>query len=87
LNDTGIAHDGFRSDSFFRCHQPDLIYLPHPDYREMIQQIFGDPFFIGHYDVFSSTDLSSTMALALYRDSDYYRQMLQIVSDNTPRCI
>jgi hypothetical protein len=85
LNDTGIAHDGFRADSFFRSHQPDLIYLPHPDYREMIQQICGDPFFIGHYELFSSTELSTTMAMALYRDSEYYRQMLQVVSENTPR--
>ncbi|MCK4506133.1 MAG: hypothetical protein KAW14_10985 [Candidatus Aegiribacteria sp.] len=85
LNETMIAHNGFSPDSFFHRYQPDLIYMPHPDYREMIRQIYADPFFINHYEVFSSSDLSTTMALALNRDSEYYESMLQIVSDNIMR--
>lgn len=85
LNETMIAHNGFSPDIFFQRYQPDLIYMPHPDYREMIQQIYADPFFINHYEMFSSSDLSTTMALALNRDSEYYERMLQIISDNTRR--
>ncbi len=80
-----IAHNGFSTDSFFQSYQPDLIYMPHPDYREMSQQINADPYFKDHYELFSSSDLSTTMALALNKDSEYYERMLQIVSDNTPR--
>ena len=85
LNETMIAHNGFSPDSFFQRYQPDLIYMPHPDYREMIQQINADPFFINRYEVFPSSDLSATMALALNRKSEYYERMLQIVSDNIRR--
>ena len=85
LNETMIAHNGFSADSFFQSYQPDLIYMPHPDYREMSRQLNADPYFTGHYELFSSSDLSTTMALALNRDSEYYERMLQIVSDNTPR--
>lgn len=85
LNETMIAHNGFSPDSFFQRFQPDLIYMPHPDYREMIRQIYADSFFINHYEMFPSSDLSTTIALALNRDSKYYDRMLQIVSDNTRR--
>ncbi len=85
LNETTIAHNGFSADRFFQCYQPDLIYMPHPDYQEMSRQLNADPYFTGHYELFSSLDLSTTMALALNRDSEYYERMLQIVSDNIPR--
>ncbi len=82
LNETKIAHSGFSADSFFHYYQPDLIFMPHPDYQDMIQSINENSSFINHYEVYSGVDLSTTLALAIRKDSEYYQQMRQIVSEN-----
>lgn len=82
LNETRIAHSGFSADSFFHYYEPDLVFMPHPDYQDMIKSINENSFFINNYEVFSGVDLSTTLALAIRKDSEYYQQMSQIVSEN-----
>ncbi|MCK5132245.1 MAG: hypothetical protein KAR40_08865 [Candidatus Sabulitectum sp.] len=82
LNETEIAHFGFSSDTFFHSYQPDLIFMPHPDYQDMIQSINENQYFKSNYEVYSGLYLSTTLALAVKTDSKYYQQMRQIVSDH-----
>lgn len=84
LNETKIAYFGFSSDTFFHNYQPDLIFMPHPDYQEMIQSINESQYFLSHYEVYSASYLSTTLALAVRTDGKYYYQIRQIVSDHTP---
>ncbi len=80
LNETRIAHSGFSADSFFYYYQPDLIFMPHPDYQDMIEKINENSHFISHYEVFSVDYLSTTLSLAIREDSEYYQQMKLIVT-------
>jgi hypothetical protein len=81
LNETTIAHSGFSAGTFFQQHQPDLIYMPHPDYKEMIEQISSDPDFMAHYEVFAPSLTSTKLGTALRRDSPYYTSMQQIMDE------
>ncbi|MEA3265679.1 MAG: hypothetical protein U9P42_01875, partial [Candidatus Fermentibacteria bacterium] len=80
LNETRIAHSGFSADSFFYYYQPDLIFMPHPDYQDMIEDISENSYFIHNYEVFSADYLSTTLSLAIREDSEYYQQMKLIVT-------
>jgi len=80
LNETRIAHSGFSADSFFYYYQPDLIFMPHPDYQDMIESINKNSYFINNYEVFSVDYLSTTLSLAIREDSEYYQQMKLIVT-------
>lgn len=82
LNETRIAHSGFSADSFFYYYQPDLIFMPHPDYQDMIESINENSYFINNYEVFSVGYLSTTLSLAIREDSEYYQQMKLIVTGN-----
>ena len=82
LNEKEIAHFGFSSDTFFHNYQPDLIFMPHPDYQDMIQSINDNQYFMNHYEVYSGSYLSTTLALAVKTDGKYYHQIKQIVSDH-----
>ena len=84
LNETMIAHDGFSADKFFQKYQPDLIYMPHPHYQDIIRQIRESPYFSYHYEYFSSSDISAFMGIALKKDSKYYARLREIVKSNCP---
>lgn len=81
LNETDFAHQRFSADLLFRKYQPDLIYMPHPNYNQMIDQIADNQYFSNHYDYFSAQELNVAMGLALRRDSKYYPAMLEIVEN------
>ena len=83
LNETMIAHNGFSADRFFQHYQPDLIYMPHPHYQDIIQQISHNPYFLSHYEYFSSSVLSATVGIAIKRDSKYYVRLREIVESAT----
>jgi len=81
LNETTIAHSGFSAETFFQQYQPDLIYMPHPHYKEMIQQITNNPYFIAHYELLDSPQTAATLGTALRRDSLYYASMRQLADE------
>lgn len=85
LNETEIAHQGFKASTFFNRHQPDLIYLPHPDYVEMIQEIQSDPFFQKHYELFPAEFIKAKMSVALKRESRHYGPMKGLMIKNLQR--
>ena len=85
LNETEIAQEGFKASTFFKRHQPDLIYLPHPDYVEMIQAIESDPYFQRHYELFPAEFIRAKMSVALKRESPHYPPMKGLMIKNLQR--
>jgi len=71
LNDTEVAFHGLRPARFFAANKPDLIYLPHPDYREMLEAMLQDPTFKGEYRLFPRGALHATMDVAVKRDGPH----------------
>ena len=79
LNETAFADNGFSADHLIQTYRPDLIYMPHPHYKGMIEQISGHGIFTEHYTFFSAPALGTAMGVALRRDSQYYSAMYDIV--------
>ncbi|MEW5871908.1 MAG: hypothetical protein AB1894_21750 [Chloroflexota bacterium] len=88
LNETYFAHNGFSASWLFLRYGPDLIYMPHPHYKEMIKEIERSPSF-SNYEYFppESLGLINTssgfhpyfLGIALRKDSKYYGVMLEII--------
>jgi hypothetical protein len=85
LNETAFARKGFSPDLLFAKYAPDLIYMPHPGYKEMIAEIRSHPDFTKHYEHFPAETLGTKMGIALRRDSKHYPAMRKIVAENAPR--
>ncbi len=80
LNETTFARYGFSPDYLFQEYRPDLIYMPHPHYQRVIEQISNHPHFIAHYEYFPAATLGVEMGVALDRDSRYYPEMRALVT-------
>lgn len=79
LNTADFAHPPFSTELLFRKYRPDLIYMPHPDYREMIAQIKSDTYFGEHYEYFDGEARGALLDIAIWKDSKYYPMMQQIM--------
>jgi hypothetical protein len=79
LNEPALARDGVSILFVIYRDRPDLIYLPHPDYRDMIAQLLHDPGFRTTYEVLDARALGAVMGLALRRASTHYGAMRAIV--------
>jgi hypothetical protein len=79
LHETHFAHHGFSAEWLFREYQPDLIYMPLPLYRRMLEQIRAHPRFVEGYDYYPRKALGARMGIALRRDSPHYGAMREIV--------
>lgn len=79
LHNLETARYGLDTDRLLRVQQPDLIYMPHPDYLEMIQAIRSDTTFQRHYLEYPSDSLKSWLGIALWKESPYFLQMQYIV--------
>jgi hypothetical protein len=84
LNETATAREGFSARRLFLQYQPDLIYMPHPSYEEMIRQIRRSPYFLEHYELYTADLINARMDVAINRDSRYYRSMRAIMIENMP---
>lgn len=80
LHDLKTARDGLDIDALLRNEKPDLIYMPHPDYEEMIHSIRTDPAFQEFYVEYPADSLHSWLGIALRKDSEYFVQMQHIVT-------
>ena len=81
LNETSIGLHGFAAGPMLRRYRPDLIYMPHPDYRGMIRDLLSDSLFRARYENFTPDSLGATMGIALRRDAPYYAELRRIVDD------
>jgi hypothetical protein len=83
LNERDFAFDGFSAERLFNDYNPDLLYMPHPDYRDMIAQIEHSSDFENDYDYYSPEVLGGpyAMGVALRRDSPFYQELLEIIEN------
>jgi hypothetical protein len=79
LNDTDIALNGFSGNRFFHSHAPDLIYMPHRNYRGILGEILASPIFQTKYRLFGPNELGAAFGVALRKDSRHYALMEAII--------
>ena len=79
LNETAFAHQQFSADLLFSKYQPDLIYMPHPDYKLMLADLTHNQHFQQDYEYFAPDQIKTMIGVAIRRDSKYYQQMKTIV--------
>lgn len=80
LNERAFAHQPFSADRLFEASQPDLIYMPHPHYEEMIAAIRRSPRF-SDYEEFRPKALGTKhFGIALWRGSRHYDDLRALTS-------
>ncbi len=80
LNDPLFVHHRFSAAEFFQHYRPDLIYMPHPGYRAMNQDLENSPIMKSEYELIPAAKLGTqSMGIALKRDSRYYPDMRKMV--------
>ena len=79
LHDNETARNGLNTDRLLRDQRPDLIYMPHPDYQEMIQEIRSNPAFQTDYAEYPAEQLHTWLGIALRKDSPFFVQMEYII--------
>ncbi len=81
---TGL-HDPVMIGGFSVVHlleqEPDLIYMPHPDYVGMHELLKESAEFQAAYQVYEPEALQSYLGIALRRQSQYYYQMRGIIEE------
>ncbi|WP_437817555.1 hypothetical protein [Sorangium sp. So ce1078] len=83
LNDRRFALEPFSADKFFQAYKPDLIYMPHPHYVKMIEDMEAHPE-MSRYVTYSQKKLgTSQFGIAVRRDSPYFEQLQKIVKEKT----
>jgi hypothetical protein len=83
LNDPSIAHGKLSVARIFEGGSPDVIYFPHPDYREVIQGLLEAPQ-ITDYDLYPPSSVGTLLGLAIKKSSPYYGKMREIVGNRAP---
>jgi hypothetical protein len=78
LNELNFAKNGFSAERLFSVYNPDLIYLPHPDYPEMIESILNNSYFRQNYVYFSPSALGRITMI--YGDTRVSRPVLMGVA-------
>lgn len=81
LNDPILAENGFDMRRFLGEQDPDLIYLPHPDYKSLTDKLLSSAEFQDRYLIYPPEALNSYLGIALKRTSPYFYQMKNIVEE------
>ncbi|MCP4230474.1 MAG: hypothetical protein GY771_10060, partial [bacterium] len=79
LHETKFAQSGFSADYLFKEYNPDLIYLPHPHYINMIEEIKNHEYFQANYNLYTAEDFGVLMDVGIRRDSKYYDEMTRLL--------
>ena len=74
LHDPDFALRGFSADRVFQtsgveARRPDVVYLPHPHYEEMLRELTEHPTFQAEYRVWTAEELRSVLGVAVRRGS------------------
>lgn len=75
LNQTDIALGRRTPEAVLRAERPDVLYLPHPDYREMNRAIRSDPDLLSRYDFASEPARPPALDVAILRASRHARAL------------
>ena len=79
LNETLLAHERFSASIFFSVYHPDLIFMPHVHYAEMIADMTSDPFFRANYDYYPPQITGTELGISIRHNSRYYKRMKDIM--------
>ncbi len=79
LHDPSITGTTFDPDRLCDDQKPDLIYMPHPDYVEMIAALRSSPSFQKNYQEYPSETLHTWLGIAIRKESRYFVQMRDII--------
>ncbi|MEJ7730050.1 MAG: hypothetical protein WKG00_12620 [Polyangiaceae bacterium] len=72
LNERRFAHQRFSAERFFQAYQPDLIYMPHPHYEEMIEALQKSAAFKDYEEIDKKTLEAREFGVALRKSSKHY---------------
>jgi tetratricopeptide (TPR) repeat protein len=82
LNEPALALHPFSGDAFLARFTPDLIYLPHPDYRDMNRELSSAGGF-RQYETFTNVELHTRdFGIAILRTGKYRDKLDAIVSES-----
>ena len=82
LNHPDFALNGFSADWLMaEENQPDWIYMPFPHYEGMWYALFEHPVFKAEYQFFTAQLLSTSMDVAIRRDSKFYSHMIELFNN------
>jgi hypothetical protein len=73
LNEREIALHGFKVDDLL-ARKPDLIWMPHTDYKYQRGLLLSDPRLLQEYDVYAE---AATFGIAIRKDSPYRSSVMQ----------
>lgn len=83
LNTADFALQPFDPEVLITRHRPDLVYIPHWDYREMNAALWKSPRFLAEYDVTYAEPDGFGLGFALRRASPHY-PALRTISERNP---
>ena len=83
LNDPAIVKQGLSAARVFEGGGPDVLYLPHPDYREFIIDLLSAPEIRG-YELYAPGSLGTIIGLGIKRSSPHFARMKELVSARQP---
>lgn len=84
LNHTDIALSRRSPSEVLRREKPDVMYLPHPDYREMNRAIRNEPDLLAAYEMAPEASSPPTLDLAILRSSPHYEALRLLVRTPVP---
>jgi len=78
LNETTIAHGGFSAEYLIERYDPDIIYMPHPDYLDMTLDLVGCSAFTERYILVDDPRGEYFLDLALNRTGRHFAELAAI---------
>ena len=84
LNNTDIALSRRSPSELLHREQPDVLYLPHPDYREMNRAVRNESDLLAAYEMASEASSPPTLDLAIRRSSPHYEALRLLVRMPVP---
>jgi hypothetical protein len=78
LNERRFAHQRFSAERFFEAYKPDLIYMPHPHYEEMIEALRKSAAFKDYDELDKKAVGAREFGVALRKSSKHYPAMKAI---------
>jgi hypothetical protein len=79
LDHADIALGRTSPSDVVRRERPDVLYLPHPDYREMNRRIRNEPDLLAAYEMAPEASSPPTLDLAILRSSPHYEALRPLV--------
>lgn len=77
LNQPDLSGKPFDATTFFARYRPDVIFAPHPHYRDMLRAMESDSVFRAEYEYFPSEKTGTILGVAILRKSPNFETLRQ----------